>query len=75
MKTAQRAIHPRPLEIFGTKLERRNAKRLPATELKSAAEHHAIILVCIGFIPFVFSTSESEPVILIYNPYLDFFKK
>jgi hypothetical protein len=31
-KTAASAIHPRPLEMFGTKEESRIARRIPAVE-------------------------------------------
>ncbi len=73
--TAAKAIHPRPLEIFGTKDEILILKRHPAKELYKAAIPHPIVLIIMGFIPLDSKTSESVPVIRKYSPYRLLYKK
>lgn len=61
-KTAAKAIHPLPLEIFGTKEEILNAKRHPETEPKNPHKPQALILHNLTLIPWALKTSSSLPV-------------
>lgn len=67
-KTAARAIHPRPLEIFGTKQHILIASSEPEIAAKKLEISQERILVKAGEIPFARRTSLSLPVILMYNP-------
>ncbi len=61
--TAAKAIHPRPLEILGTKDEILMLNKHPAIAPKNPHIPHEIILQRETLIPFACKTSLSEPVI------------
>lgn len=69
IKTAARAIHPLPAEIFGTKELSLRQSIIPETAAKKADNSHAAILQSEDEIPLTSRTSSSDPVIRRYIPY------
>lgn len=72
IKTAANAVHPIPLEIFGTKEESLSVSTHPEIEAIKAATIQATKQNNVGFTPRAFSTSESLPVIRIYKPAFEY---
>ena len=64
-KTAASAIHPRPLEIFGTNELILIERRHPAIAPKTAQIVHAAVRHHESEMPFALRTCGSEPVILM----------
>lgn len=73
-KTIANAIQPRPDEIFGTKEETRNTKKIPHKEANNAAKTQEKVLYRSGFTPRAKRTSGLLPVILIRLPVFVLFK-